>query len=218
MDDKPFFTFYIDEFQDDDVGILKYFAKNSFDADIAERLRYERKIAEYFSVQVANPSKEFIAFITQNALCKTYSESDNAKIGEAIKKTLFALTPHRDAMKITLCDDPKTVTNHALVSFTFDGRTYKPESYLRMLLDVIKLLDEMKPGKLETLSSAEDWPQSYKLSETPDELRKPIQIKENVFITRDISACTVMKAIKKFFEEYEVPQSIFHAVINSATY
>lgn len=218
MDDKPFFIFRIDDFRGEDAGILEHFAKGAFDAGIAERLRYEEKITDYFSEQLANPSQEFIAFVMQNALRKTYSESDKLKVGEAIKKTLISLAPGRETIKITLDDNPKTVTNHALVSFTFDGKTYKQASYIQMLLDVVNLLDKLKPGKLETLLCAEDWPQSYKLSETADELRKPVQIKENVFIQRDISASTVMKAIKKFFEEYGVPQSIFHAVIDSATY
>ena len=218
LDDEPFFIFRIDDFSDDDVGILEHFAKDVFDAEIAEQLRYEEKITDYFSEQLVSPSQVFIEFIMQNALHKTYREADNVKVSEAIKKTLISLAPGRETIKITLHDDPKTVTNHALVSFTFDGKTYKQASYIQMLLDVIKLLDEMKPGKLETLSSAEDWPQSYKLSVTPNELRKPVQIKENVFIQRDISASTVMKAIKKFFEEYEVSQKIFHAIIDSATY
>lgn len=216
LDDKPFFIFRIDDFRDADVEILEHFAKASFDAEIAERLRYEVKIADYFSMQLINPSQEFIVFIAQNALCKIYSEADKVKIGDAIKKTL--LTSHRETTKITLVDDPRTVTNHPLISFTFDGKTYKQASYIQMLLDVIKLLDRMKPGKLDMLLSAEDWPQSYKLSETPEELHKYIQIKENVFIQRNISASTEMKAIKKFFEEYEIPQSMFHAVIDSATY
>lgn len=81
------------------MDILGHFAKDSFDADIAERLRYERKIAEYFSEQLINPSQEFIAFIMQNALSKTYSEADKVKIGEAIKKTLISLASHRGTIK-----------------------------------------------------------------------------------------------------------------------
>ena len=45
LDDEPFFVFRIDDFRDADVEILEHFAKATFNAEIAERLRYEGKIA-----------------------------------------------------------------------------------------------------------------------------------------------------------------------------
>ena len=222
LDKEPFFTFYVNDFQDENIAVLEHFAKNSFDASIAEQLKYEDKVAGYISGQSINPSEDFITFIARNALGKNYYEVDKMKIREAIKKTLLPSTSHstiaEDTITVTLEDNPKTVTNHALISFTFDGKIYKQESYRGMLIEVIKLLDKIKPGKLEELLHAENWPQAYKLSKTPDNLRYVTQIKDNMFIRINISASDVLRAIKRFFKEFDVPQSMFSVLISSDTW
>ena len=49
-------------------------------------------------------------------------------------------------------DDYDAVTGKKLVSFKLFGETYRQNKYALMLLDVIKLLDKKKPGKLKMLA------------------------------------------------------------------
>ena len=50
-----------------------------------------------------------------------------------------------DLTKITL-DDFSTVTYKILYSFVFDGEEYKQDTFAIMLVDVVKILDELKPN------------------------------------------------------------------------
>ena len=132
MDNEPFFTFSIDGFGQDDIRILEHFAKDTFDAQtiysFAERLKYAGKIRDYFSRQLSSPSEAFIEFVAENACA---SNAGTGKIREIIREILPQIINGIDGRKednavtITLNDNLGQVTNHQLISFTFDGKTYK---------------------------------------------------------------------------------------------
>lgn len=119
--------------------------------------------------------------------------------------------------KVSLFDDPKLVTKRKLVSFYFDGETYRQTVYASMLLDVIKLCDDKKPGELEKLADL-NWSfnGTYKhahISHDSELMRWAWEVKDGIFMEANISARSIMRFINALIETYEFDKNIFYASI-----
>lgn len=119
--------------------------------------------------------------------------------------------------KVLLTDDLKTVTNRKLVSFYFDGSTYRQTIYASMLYDMIRLCDEKKPSVLEDLAK-NDWSYNatYKhahLSTDKSKMRWGWEVKDGIYMEANISAHSIMRFIKALIEEYGFSVDSFYACI-----
>ncbi|MEA4972438.1 hypothetical protein SDC9_182539 [bioreactor metagenome] len=114
---------------------------------------------------------------------------------------------------ITL-DDYNDVTGKKLVTFKFDGETYRQNKYALMLLDVIKLLDKRKPGVLEKLA-AKDFSCNVitvkhpHISTSDGGMRWAWNVKDGIFIEMNLSAAGIMKFIDCLMDEYGEEKSLF---------
>ncbi|MBW1989005.1 MAG: type I restriction enzyme HsdR N-terminal domain-containing protein [Deltaproteobacteria bacterium] len=67
MDEKPFFTFNLDSFEDHQIIELKKFTKSAFDLssilNTASTLKYTNEIKKAFANEINNPSEEFIKYL-----------------------------------------------------------------------------------------------------------------------------------------------------------
>ena len=117
---------------------------------------------------------------------------------------------------IALSDDFHIASKKKLVSFTFDGETYQSGKYILMLLDIVKLLDEKIPGKLEELASADfrfhgSNKKHSHISRCADKMRRPLEIKEGIYIeTRIPSSTSIMHFIGSLMDAYNVDKSAFY--------
>lgn len=105
------------------------------------------------------------------------------------------------------------VTGKKLVSFKFDGETYRQSKFILMLLDIIKLLDEKNPAVLPNLA-ANDFSvfpgaKRRSLSLDPEKQRRPLEIRDGVYMEANISASTVMRFIDRLLEEYGADKATF---------
>lgn len=122
--------------------------------------------------------------------------------------------------RITLDDDFDKVTNSYLDAFVFDDEDYKQSYFALMLVDVVKLLDEMKPGVLERLAKENftaGW-KPYITYENTSSMNNPREIRDGIFIELSMSAKAIMKFINELFEEFEVSKSRFYILINNKTH
>lgn len=115
--------------------------------------------------------------------------------------------------KITLNQDYRDVTSKKLVSFYFEGETYRQNSYALMLLDMVKLLDEKNPSILKTLAS-EDYSFTER-SHNPhitlikDKQRRPWEIRDGIFIESNLSSSSIVHFISSLLDEYSVNKNDF---------
>lgn len=115
--------------------------------------------------------------------------------------------------RITLQDDYGEVTNKKLVSFTFEGETYRQNRYALMLMDVIKILDEQAPQKLSALATDDfSFNASKKHSHITfkqEKLRWPWEVRDQIFIEANLSAASIMHFIASLLQEYGVSEDSF---------
>lgn len=111
------------------------------------------------------------------------------------------------------------VTKKKLVLFHFDGRTYRQDRYALMLFDVLKLLDKMKPGRLEELADQNFYLSNYRqhshISRDKKEMRWPWEIRDGIFMEANLSAQGMIRFIDRLFEEFGVDKSLFDFCIVS---
>ncbi|MBQ6773738.1 MAG: DUF262 domain-containing protein [Synergistaceae bacterium] len=126
--------------------------------------------------------------------------------------------------KITLDDDFDSVMSSHLEAFVFDDEDYVQKYFALMLVDITKLLDEIKPGVLETLAQ-ENY--SFRTGSrvfityepAANKLRTPREIRDGIFIDiGSIAANDIMKFISSLFEKFEVSKSRFYILINDKTH
>ena len=115
--------------------------------------------------------------------------------------------------KVTLDDDYNTVTNKKLVSFTLDGENYRQNRYALMLFDIIKMLDEKDPKRLEELARSNysfnaDKKHAH-LSLDSSAQRWPWEVRDGIFMEANLSASGIMHFIDCLFEEYEISKDRF---------
>lgn len=153
---------------------------------------------------------------------------------EAIKargKRLASIVASRYAMKevpdeiafeymstITL-DMDFDVTNKKLVLFHFDGQSFRQDRYALMLFDVVKLLDKIKPGRLEELAQQPFYITSGKqrpsICRNQKELRWAWEIRDGIYLEANQSASSTIKFIDRLFDAFNVDKKIFNFCIVS---
>ena len=106
-------------------------------------------------------------------------------------------------------DNYDTVTGKTLVSFKLFGETYRQNKYALMLLDVIKLLDKKKPGKLRELADAQ-----YSFTSTSakrkhahlntngENMRWPWKITDDIYLEANLSAWSCIRFIENLMSEF----------------
>lgn len=111
------------------------------------------------------------------------------------------------------------VTKKKLVLFHFNGQTYRQDRYALMLFDVLKLLDKMKPGRLEELADQNFYLSSYRqhshISRDRDDMRWPWEVRDGIFMEANLSAAGIIRFISRLFEEFQIDKSIFDFCIVS---
>ena len=122
--------------------------------------------------------------------------------------------------KISLKDDSHMVIGKKLISFTFKGETYLQRKYAQMLLDVIKLLDEENPKKLQELAdNSFVFRKSIKgyvhISNNSENLYRPLWIRDNLFVEGNFSSASIFSFIKALMKEYNIDDSLFYISVAS---
>lgn len=120
--------------------------------------------------------------------------------------------------KISIADGYSAVTKKKLVSFTFNGETYRQNRYALMLLDVVKLLDELEPDKLEILAKENySFNNTYKnrshITMEAEKLRWPWEVRDGIFIEANLSAANIMHFIDSLMGEYQFDPAQFYVSI-----
>jgi hypothetical protein len=111
-------------------------------------------------------------------------------------------------------DNYDDVTEKKLVTFKFDGDTYRQNKYALMLLDVIKLLDKQLPGKLlklalENYSINITSRKHPHLSTTSENMRWGWEITDGIYMEANLSAWLCIRFIKNLMSEYSIDKSLF---------
>lgn len=119
-----------------------------------------------------------------------------------------------DYIETIALDNYDEVTGKKLVSFRLFGESYRQKRYALMLLDVVKILDKKRPGKLEQLAA-----ESYSFSSTkrkhahlnPDgnEMRWPWKVKDGVYLEANLSASACIRFIGNLLAEYGFDKNEF---------
>ena len=114
---------------------------------------------------------------------------------------------------ITL-DHYDEVTGKKLVSFKLFGETYRQNKYALMLLDVIKLLDKKKPGKLQELAN-----RHYSFNSTKRKhvhlntdgvgMRWPWKLSDTIYLEANLSAWSCIRFIDNLISEFGFDRSQF---------
>ena len=104
-------------------------------------------------------------------------------------------------------EDYSNVTGKKLVSFKLFNEVYRQNKYALMLLDVIKLLDKMVPGKLQELAN-----NNYSISltskkhphlnTTGDGMHWSWKIGEGIYMEAHLSAVSCIRFIDNLLSEY----------------
>ena len=92
MDSKPFFTFNISEFREDQIDELKKFARSTFNLDeilgAASDLKYTNAIKKYFSDLLSDPSDEFVRVFAGNVYSGRLKQNIIDQFRVIVKKAL----------------------------------------------------------------------------------------------------------------------------------
>lgn len=106
------------------------------------------------------------------------------------------------------------ITGKKLVSFDFQGRRYTQDTYISMLFDMLKLLDEQKPGTLEQLAQENFQFKGIRtghphITTNPHELTKSYEVKPGIFVEINLSSRDILRFIKALLESYQIEQDAF---------
>jgi hypothetical protein len=92
MDEKPFFEFNMQAFQDRDVAELKKFTKSTFDLEeiinTASELKYTAALKRILASEFESPSEEFVVFLTRQVYSGRIMESVREQFTEIIRKAM----------------------------------------------------------------------------------------------------------------------------------
>lgn len=111
-------------------------------------------------------------------------------------------------------DNYDAVTGKKLVSFKLFGETYRQNKYALMLLDVIKLLDKKKPGKLQMLAENNYSFNASKrkyvhLNVDGADMRLPWKVTDGVYLEANLSAWSCVRFIENLLPEFGVERDQF---------
>lgn len=106
------------------------------------------------------------------------------------------------------------ITGKKLSSFIFCNQSYISDTFKVMLIKVLSLLDNEKPGLLKELALKEfRFGTSNKgrlaITTNEEELRVPYEIIEGVFIETNFSAKSILRFLKALFVQYKIDESCF---------
>lgn len=105
------------------------------------------------------------------------------------------------------------ITGKRLVTFKFFNNVYRQNYYALMLLDIIKLLDKSKPGKLEELAKSGFSFSAYRrhihINTDGSNMRLPQKVKDDVFVEINLSAVSCVKFIEYLLKEFDIPSTEF---------
>ena len=120
-----------------------------------------------------------------------------------------------DIVNTITLNDYEDVTGKKLVSFKFEGDTYRQNKYALMLLEVIRLLDKKKPGILRQLAekdfSFNSRNKHKHISLSDEDMRWAWCINEDqgIYMEANLSAHGVMKFIESLMEQYNIDKNLF---------
>lgn len=90
MDDKPFFTFDILQYDQHEVSELKKFSKTVFNLDniltTANDLKYSNEVKRVLDIEFSNPSEAFIRFFTQQIYSGRLTQAVLAQFRGIVRK------------------------------------------------------------------------------------------------------------------------------------
>ena len=113
-----------------------------------------------------------------------------------------------DVLNTITLSDYSNVTGKKLVSFKFDGESYRQNRYLLMLLEMIRVLDNKHKGILENLAASDfSFYPKYKhkhISHSPNDMRWALETRENsgIYIEGNLSARDIMRFIDSLLEQF----------------
>lgn len=111
-------------------------------------------------------------------------------------------------------DNYDEVTGKKLVSFRLFDETYRQNKYALMLLDVIKLLDKRRPGKLAELANSNYSFNSSKrkhvhINTDGTGMRCPLKIADGIYLESNLSAWSCIRFIENLLYEFCFDKSQF---------
>ncbi|RJQ58939.1 MAG: restriction endonuclease [Desulfobacteraceae bacterium] len=117
MDEKPFFEFNIQEFEDHQLEELKKFAKSSFDLEniltTANELKYTNSIKRILSNELTSPSSEFVRFFGAQVYQGRMTQPVIDQFSGVVKKAFAQFVKERvnERLKSALHADGETKEN-----------------------------------------------------------------------------------------------------------
>lgn len=116
-----------------------------------------------------------------------------------------------DTMTLDNYDD---VTGKKLVSFKLFDEIYRQNKYALMLMDVIKLLDKKRPGKLSELANSNYSFTSTKrkhvhLNTTGEGMRSPWKVMDGIYLEANLSAWSCVRFIESLIIEFGFDKTQF---------
>lgn len=111
-------------------------------------------------------------------------------------------------------DNYDEVTGKKLVSFRLFDETYRQNRYALMLLDVIKLLEKRRPGKLAELAKSNYSFNSTKrkhvhINTNGEGMRWPWKIADGIYLEANLSAWSCIRFIENLMTEFRFDKSQF---------
>lgn len=93
MDVKPFFSFDITQIKDNQISELKKFHKDEFDfeniVNSASDLKYVNELKKYISLNIEEPSEEFVRFFTKQVYDGIVNKKVLEQFTELVKKSFL---------------------------------------------------------------------------------------------------------------------------------
>lgn len=116
-----------------------------------------------------------------------------------------------DTMTLDNYDD---VTGKKLVSFKLFDEIYRQNKYALMLMDVIKLLDKKRPGRLSELANSNYSFTSTKrkhvhLNTTGEGMRSPWKVMDGIYLEANLSAWSCVRFIESLIIEFGFDKTQF---------
>lgn len=116
-----------------------------------------------------------------------------------------------DTMTLDNYDD---VTGKKLVSFKLFDEIYRQNKYALMLMDVIKLLEKKRPGKLSELANSNYSFTSTKrkhvhLNTTVEGMRLPWKVMDGIYLEANLSALSCVRFIESLIIEFGFDKTQF---------
>lgn len=110
----------------------------------------------------------------------------------------------------------KEVSGAKLISFKFDGKSYQKNYFTLMFIEFALLLNKKFPGILSKLAKENFKVLKSKkilLSQEPEKLSKAFEIKEGIFIERNLAPAYILRAIEALLREVDLDPMTFSMTV-----